>query len=199
MAGSHRRERHDPGSDLFDRWMSHRHEGAEAPAAEPSQPAPEEPPPPVVAEAPAAPPARVSTDVAFTPRTRARQLVGLLLLAAVCGLAVAAYIAYRDSNTLAIGIAAVLLVLVLALWAIRASSPVAHLAVRSGQLEVTQGGGRFVFDLSGGYTPIEVVGSPGDRSWRVLFLRRNMDPFEIDSSMVDPQEFMDVLRRYLPE
>ncbi len=198
MAGSHRRERHDPASDLFDRWMSHRQEDAETPAAEPSEPAPEVPPQPVVAETPAAPPAGVSTDVEFTPRTRARRVVGLVLLAAVCGLAVAAYIAYRDSNTLAIGIAAVLLVLVLALWAIRASSPVAHLAVRSGQLEVTQGGGRFVFDLSGGYTPIEVVGSPGDRDWRVLFLRRNMEPFEIDSSMVDPQEFMDVLRRYLP-
>jgi hypothetical protein len=188
MAGSHRRERHDPASDLFDRWMSHRQEDAETPASEPGEPAPEVPPQP----------AGVSTDVEFTPRTRARRVVGLVLLAAVCGLAVAAYIAYRDSNTLAIGIAAVLLVLVLALWAIRASSPVAHLAVRSGQLEVTQGGGRFVFDLSGGYTPIEVVGSPGDRDWRVLFLRRNMEPFEIDSSMVDPQEFMDVLRRYLP-
>ena len=33
----------------------------------------------------------------------------------------------------------------------------------------------------------------------MLFLRRNMEPFVVDSSMVDPREFMDVLRRYLPE
>ena len=64
---------------------------------------------------------------------------------------------------------------------------------------MTQGGRRFVFDLSGGYTPIQVVGSPGDRDWRVLFLRRNEDPFVVDSSMVDPHEFMDVLHHYLPE
>jgi hypothetical protein len=71
--------------------------------------------------------------------------------------------------------------------------------VHAGQLEVVQGGGRFVFELASGYTPIEVVGAPGDRNWKVLFVRRNMDPFVIDSSMVDPQEFMEVLRRYRPE
>ena len=111
----------------------------------------------------------------------------------------AASLALRDDNTVAAGLAAVVLVLTLALWAIRASSPVNHLAVRSGQLEVTRGGDRFVFDLSGGYSPIEVVGTPGDRGWRVLFVRRNMEPFVVDSSMVDPREFMDVLRRYRPE
>ena len=104
---------------------------------------------------------------------------------------------FRDANPLTVGVTGVLLVVMLGLWGLRASSPVAHLAVRSGQLEVTQGGRRFVFDLSAGYTPIEVVGSPGDRDWRVRFLRRNEDPFVVDASMVDPHEFMDVLRRYL--
>ena len=112
---------------------------------------------------------------------------------------VAAYAVYRDPNTLTVGLAAVLLVLTLTLWAIRASSPVIRLAVRSGQLEVTDAGGRSVFDLSGGFTPTEVVGAPGDRSWRVLFLRRGMEPFVVDSSMVDPHEFMETLRRYRPE
>ena len=88
--------------------------------------------------------------------------------------------------------------LTLALWAIRAASPPAQLSVHGGQLQVVQGGGRFVFEL-GGYTPIEVVGDPGDRNWKVLFLRRNMDPFVVDSSMVDPRAFMDMLRHYRPE
>lgn len=150
-------------------------------------------------EEPSAPPVGISTDVELRPRTKAREIVGLLLLASVCGLGLSAYVAYSDSNVLAGGISAVLLVLTLALWAIRASSPVTHLAVRSGQLEVTRAGGRSVFDLSGGFTPIEVVGRPGDRDWRVLVLRRGMDPFVVDASMVDPREFMDALGRYLPE
>jgi hypothetical protein len=137
--------------------------------------------------------------VEFTPRTKAREVVGRLLVACLCGLAVAAYAAISEPDTLTVGLAAVLLVLTLALWAIRASSPITHLAVRSGQLEVTRAGSRSTYDLSGGFTPIEVVGNPGDRGWRVLFLRRGMDPFVVDSSLVDPRAFMEVLRRYRPE
>jgi hypothetical protein len=108
-------------------------------------------------------------------------------------------LASREPTTLTLGVAGTLLVLTLTLWAIRAASPTTHLSVHAGQLEVVQGGGRFVFELASGYTPIDVVGAPGDRNWKVLFVRRNMDPFVIDSSMVDPQEFMEVLRRYRPE
>jgi len=142
----------------------------------------------------------VSTNVDFEPRTAARRLVGWLVLLAACGLVAAAMIAYRDPTTLTLGVAATLFVLTLSLWAIRAASPVARLSVHAGQLEVLQGGGRFVFELAGGsFTPIEVVGAPGDRDWKVLFVRRNMDPFVVDSSMVDPHAFMEVLRRYRPE
>jgi hypothetical protein len=185
MAGSHRRDKRDPAADLFDRWAKH-HDATEAePVAPPARSAP--------------PPAGASTNVEFTPRTRARRVVGLLLLVALAGTAVAGYAVYRDPTTLTIGVAATLGVLALVLWAVRASTAVAHLSVEAGQLEVVQGGGRFVFELAGSFTPIEVVGRPGDRGWKVLFLRRNMDPFVVDSSMVDPHEFMDVFRRYQPE
>ena len=147
----------------------------------------------------AEPPTGASTDVEFRPRTKAREVVGRLLVACLCGLAVAAYAAFEAPDTLTVGLAAVLLVLTLTLWAIRTSSPVTHLAVRSGQLEVTRAGNRFLYDLSGGFSPIEVVGTPGDRGWRVLFHRRGMDPFVVDSSIVDPHTFMDTLRRYRPE
>jgi hypothetical protein len=194
MAGSHRREKRDPASDLFDRWLTHRRDDETSPedsAAEPPLEEHHKPAPP--------PPPGPSTNVDFTPRTGARRLVGLVLLVALSAAAAAAYAVYRSRTTLTIGLAITLGVLVLIIWAVRAGSPAARLSVRAGQLEVLQGGGRFVFDLSGGYTPIEVVGRPGDRNWKVLFLRRNMDPFVIDSSMVDPHEFMEVLRRYQPE
>lgn len=207
MAGSHRREKRDPASDLFDRWLSHRQDeaGTEPPTEEASAAAePERVAVPVTdgnrTGRPAGPPpAGASTNVDFAPRTGARALLGLLLLIALAGAVGAGYAAYRDPTTLTTGLAGTLVVLVLVLWAIRASSPVAHLSVHAGQLEVVQGGGRFVFELAGSFTPIEVVGMPGDRHWKVLFLRRNMDPFVIDSSMVDPREFMDMLRHYRPE
>ena len=195
MAGNHRREKRAAAGDLFDRLLSHRNteasdppEGASAQedAAEASAPATPPPPGP-------------STNVEFTPRTRARRIVGLVLLIALVGVAVAAYAVYRNRTTLTIGLAATLGLLVMIIWAVRAGSPPARLSVHGSQLEVVQTGGRFVFDLSGTYTPIEVVGQPGDRGWKVLFLRRNMDPFVIDSSMVDPHEFMKVLRRFRPD
>ena len=148
---------------------------------------------------PAEPVLGASTDVEFAPRTGARRLVGWLLLLAAAGLVVAVVMAIDDPTTLTVGVAGTMFVLTLALWAIRAASPTARLSVHAGQLEVVQGGGRFVFELTGGYTPIQVVGAPGDRHWKVMFIRRNMDPFVVDSSMVAPQEFMDVLRRYRPE
>lgn len=144
-------------------------------------------------------PVGLSTNVDFTPRTRARTVVGWLLFVAVLGLVPAGFVAADEPTTLTVGVAGTLLVLVLLLWAIRAASPVAHLRVRAGQLEVVRGGDRFVLDLGGAaYTPIEVVGTPGERRWKVLFMRGGLEPFVVDGSMVDAREFMDVLRRYRP-
>ena len=198
MAGSQGREQSDP-ADLFDRWMSHREEEPE-PVPPPDSTRRVEPGPP---EGPRVtgtmPPVRGSTNVDVEPRTGARRAVGALLLMATVGLVLAALAAISDPTTLTVGVAGTMLVLALALWAIRAASPVAQLSVRGGQLTVVQGGSRHVFDLSGsGYTPIRVEGSPGDRRWKVVFLRRDLDPFVIDASMVDPYEFVDVLRRYRP-
>jgi hypothetical protein len=198
MVGSHRRNKRGPAADLFGRGVKH-HDATEGPedVAELSAAPEAESEVPPTRSAP--PPVGASTNVEFTPRTRARRVIGQLLLVALAGAAVAGYAVYRDPTTLTIGVAATLGVLTLVLWAVRTSTATAHLSVHAGQLEVERGGGRFVFELAGSFTPIEVVGRPGDRNWKVLFLRRNMDPFVVDSSMVDPHEFMDVLRRYQPE
>jgi hypothetical protein len=213
MEGSIRREQVDPAADLFDRWMTH-HQAEPRPVVEAPRTVPTqrvepdvvpEATPPRAAPARSAPPARpsrpavgLSTNVEFTPRTRARGLLGWLLFVSALGLVGAAFIAAGEPTTLSVGISGTLLVLVLLLWAIRAASPVAHLKVRAGQLEVVRGGERFVLDLGAAYTPIEVIGTPGERRWKVLFMRPGMEPFVVDASMVDPREFMDVLRRYRP-
>ena len=62
-----------------------------------------------------------------------------------------------------------------------------------------QQGGRFIFDLASQYTRFEVHGEPGQRGWKVLFPRRGMAPFTVDASMVDPDDFMRVLRFFRPQ
>jgi hypothetical protein len=86
----------------------------------------------------------------------------------------------------------------LIVWAARAGGSVTKLTVRAGQLEIIRQGGRLVFDLHSHYTPIEVHGRPG-RGWKVQFLRRGVTPVTVDSSMVDPVDFMRVLTFYRPE
>jgi hypothetical protein len=83
-------------------------------------------------------------------------------------------------------------------WAIRGGASVTTLEVHQGQLQVIQQGGRFIFDLSSQYTRFEVHGEPGHRGWKVLFPRRGMAPFTVDASMVDPDDFMRVLRFFRP-
>jgi hypothetical protein len=157
-------------------------------------PPPAEKPVPQPARSPAA-----SRNVTFKPKRTARRVVGLLLLAAVAATAYAGYLAYDAQTPEAIGVAGGLGLLSLVLWAIRAGTSVSTLSVTNGQLEIRNASGRFVFDLASPYMPIEVVGTPGKRKWKVLFIRRSMEPFTIDSSMVDPVEFMAVLREYRPE
>jgi len=123
----------------------------------------------------------------------------LLLLVVLAATVYIGYIAYEERTTQSIGVAASLATLTLVLWGIRAGSAISKLSVKGGQLEIKKGGGRFVFDLASQYTPIEVVGKPGSRTWKVLFMRRNMAPFVVDASMVDPMKFMAVLRQYRPE
>ena len=89
--------------------------------------------------------------------------------------------------------------LLLVTWAIRAGTPLTRMAVKGGQLEIRQGGLHLKFDLSSHYTPIEVQGTPGQRDWRVLFGRGTMRPFVVDSSIVDANDFMEVLSRYRPQ
>lgn len=127
-------------------------------------------------------------EIAFRPRTGARTLAGVLLLAGLAATAYAGWRAYQERTDVAVGIAATLAVATGIVWAVRAGSSVTRLSLRGSRLEVVRHGTRLVFDLADPQTAVEVVGTPGRRGWKVVFPRRTMDPVVLDASMVDPHE-----------
>ena len=137
--------------------------------------------------------------VEFAPRKGTQRVLGLLLLMTGTAAGISGWTAYQDQTTVAIGIAGTLTGLTAIIWATRASSVVAKLSVRMGQLEVVSNGALHRFDLTSHYTVVDVVGRPGSGSWKVIFHRRGMGPFVIDSSMVDPHAFMWVFEHYRPD
>ena len=55
------------------------------------------------------------------------------------------------------------------------------------------------FDLRRPETQVEMVGRPGDAHWAVRFPRRHLEPFVIDGSMVNAEEFVEKLREFRPD
>jgi hypothetical protein len=108
------------------------------------------------------------------------------------------YVAARERDLPSIGIAVTLWVLTAIIWAVHSGTSVTRLSVRGGQLQVLRQGVRTTIDLTSSYTPVEVYGRPGKHGWKVVFRRRDNSAFVIDHSMVDPAEFMRVLRYYRP-
>ncbi|GAA0973135.1 hypothetical protein ENKNEFLB_00699 [Nocardioides aquaticus] len=200
----------DGQADLFDRWLAHRSPPEPAAPVEPLSPAPPTPAPPAPARPVRKPeqphlPAAVDEDLAhptFRPRRTARLVTGLLLLASLGVTALLAWEAYGNRTDLVagdlvpVGIAAALS---LVLWAVRSSTSVARLSVDGGHLTITRNGETWRCDLAGRATPVEVVGRPGRRGWKVVFARRGHPPYVVDASMVDPVHFTRVLAHYRPD
>lgn len=135
----------------------------------------------------------------FTPKRTVRRLLTIAMLMGLVGSAYFVRIAVEVKDTASIGLATIAVLTTAMLWAIRAGASVTQLEVHQGQLEVVQQGSRCIFDLASQYTIIEVHGEPGHRGWKVLFPRRGMAPFAVDASMVDPDDFMRVLRFFRPQ
>jgi hypothetical protein len=70
--------------------------------------------------------------------------------------------------------------------------------VDRGVVLIRRGDNSLSFDLTSDALRLDVHGEPGDRDWRVRFHRRGLEPCDIDASMVDPDAFMEHLRRYRP-
>ena len=74
-----------------------------------------------------------------------------------------------------------------------------QVSVSRGMVYVDSSSANYRFDLRTASTQVEMTGQPGDAGWQVRFLRRHLDPFTVDASMVDPAEFVAQLREWRPD
>ncbi|WP_344777182.1 hypothetical protein [Nocardioides panacisoli] len=96
------------------------------------------------------------------------------------------------------GLVILALTCALAYAATRARPQPVEVNLTRGILYAEHKGTTYRFDLRSDTTQVEMVGQPGDAYWQVKFLRRNMDPFVVDTDMVDPAAFVAQLREYRP-
>jgi hypothetical protein len=135
-------------------------------------------------------------SVEFKPKGTGRRLVGFLTLVSLGVTGYLAWQAYEDGSTVSYGITATVAAFTIILWAAWAASPVSHLHVHGGILEVQRAGRTERFDLTSHYTVIRTMGKPRSSKWRVLIERPQNTPFVIDRTMVDPKAFTRVLEAY---
>ena len=74
-----------------------------------------------------------------------------------------------------------------------------EVSVGRGMVYIDSSSDSYRFDLRSSTTKIEMTGQPGDAGWQLSFLRRHLDPFTVDASMVDPVEFVRQVREWRPE
>lgn len=86
----------------------------------------------------------------------------------------------------------------LTIAATRSRSQPVEVHITNGVVYAERDGSSYRFDLRNDSTRVEMDGRPGDSSWQVRFLRRNMDPLVVDDAMVDPASFVAQLREYRP-
>lgn len=118
---------------------------------------------------------------------------------AVVALALAGLALATGRGTEPAGIAAVLLVVLLALVAVRARRTSAQVTIDDhGVVDIRSGDSHHRFDVYDASTELEIVGVPGQRGWEVRFKRRSLPPVVVTASMVDPEAFSRELRRWRP-
>jgi hypothetical protein len=143
------------------------------------------------------PPAPLVIDLGVERATR--RVTGFLLVATLVVTVLAAAVAYGDPRPVTVGLVLFLVAALLATWWFRSRHRTATVIATGSRLEIVRDGGLHVFDLSRRDSPVDVIGRPGDRTWRVLFHRRGMGPYVVDASMVDPAEFMRLLHAHRSE
>lgn len=74
-----------------------------------------------------------------------------------------------------------------------------EVSVSRGLVYIDSSSDSYRFDLRSTTTKIEMTGQPGDAGWQLSFLRRHLDPFTVDATMVDPVEFVRQVREWRPE
>lgn len=140
-----------------------------------------------------------STNAVFKPRFGYQYAITAVLIVVALLTVTAGYRLSQERTTVNYGLVALLALLTLVVFGVRASTSVTELAVIRGQLEMIRNGKFEVVDLASPYTPVLVEGRPRQRSWRVLIERHDQPLLVIDRSMVDPEEFTAVLHRLRPD
>lgn len=96
------------------------------------------------------------------------------------------------------GFAMIVATLALAYAAARTRVPNVEVNVSRGVVYVVKGETSYRFDLRQEHTSVDMVGRPGDSYWQVQFHRKGMDDLVVDADMVDPHEFVRLLREHRP-
>jgi len=74
-----------------------------------------------------------------------------------------------------------------------------EVSIGRGMVYIDSRSTNYRFDLRSSTTKVEMTGQPGEPGWQVRFLRRHLEPFTVDASMVDPHDFVRQLREWRPE
>jgi hypothetical protein len=96
------------------------------------------------------------------------------------------------------GFAMIIATVVLAYAAARTRVQGVEVSVSHGVVYVVKGETTYRFDVRQDHTLIDMVGEPGDSYWQVQFHRKGMDDFVVDADMVNPHEFVRLLREHRP-
>ncbi len=137
--------------------------------------------------------------VLFSPRRGFRHLLtttGALLAA---GVGIAGFVAWEARTLISFGVAGGMLAALFLVWKLRGRTTGTQITIEDGMLRIAQGKGRHLFPLAGAHPPIDILGEPGRRNWKVLIQRRGMPPFVITRKMVEPSEFTEVIRHFRPD
>jgi hypothetical protein len=168
-----------------------------APAATTPAPAAAPKPAPKPAE-PKIQPEGVPALVEFRSPSSSAFITVLLGVGALVAAGVAVYQAYLDQMTTTPGIVASAVTLLLVIIVGRSKGSAARVWLEHGVLHVDEGDSHRRFDLTTPNTKVEMIGRPGDRRWKVLFLRKGMPPYEVNARLVDPEPFVEAIRPWRP-
>lgn len=137
--------------------------------------------------------------VHFRTPSSSAVLTVLLGLGALLAAGFTIYQAYLDRLMETPGIVAAIVTLVLVVAVGRTRNDTMEVWLEQGVLHVENDEFHRKFDLATNDTLVQMVGQPGERRWKVLLLRKSRPTFKIDGSLVDPHEFVPVLRQWRPE
>ncbi|MDN5744732.1 MAG: hypothetical protein L0H31_06375 [Nocardioidaceae bacterium] len=127
------------------------------------------------------------------------RVLSLILAATAVVAAMVAFLALLNGKlTSPIGLIMIVLALGLGWAAARTRVVPIEVSVTRGVVSIVQGDSSHRFDLRKPETVVEMIGRPGESGWTVRFPRRHLEPFEIDSSMVDPHVFTRQVREFRP-